>query len=349
MLKFDDLIGKFRQGRMSRRHFVTGAAMFGLSAAVAGNVADVVNPRVARAADEKFNPKKLYKIAFVPTALAHSVPAAWSKGMEREAKDLEGFQYTVEDGQWKAEVQIEKMENLINQKVDCIILQAQDAAALSPSVMEAEDAGIPVVSLNLDTVAKHAGIVTMVTRESGKLIADGMAKQLGGKGKIVILQSPPGASIGVDREAGFREVLKAQYPGMEIIAAQNAQWQQDPAMSIMQGLLQANKDINGVYGINDSMAMGAALAAEAAGRLKDIVIWGNDGEKAALTNIEKGKLAGTIYTNCFAQGAAAFHLAEFLCTTGVNPKDLPYEGVIKIAPLVVTKDNVATIAEPDRW
>lgn len=349
MIKFDEFMKRFKEGRMSRRNFITGATLFGVSAAMAGNLADSLNPRAAYAEENKFRAKEVYKIAFVATAIAHSVPAAWHKGMEREAAYHDNIDYMMEDGQWKAEIQIEKMENLINQQVDAIILQAVDAAALSPSVVEAEEAGIPVVNLNLDTVAKHAGIVTMVTIESGKLIADGMAKQLGGKGKIVILQSPPGASIGVDRETGFRQVLKEKYPEMEIIAAQNAEWQKEKGMAVMQGFLQAYDKIDGVYGINDSMAEGAALAAEAAGRLNEMVIWGNDGERDALTMIEQGKLAGTIYTNCFEQGAAALRLAEFLVTCGVNPLDLPYQGVVKIAPKVVTKDNVAEIPEADRW
>ena len=301
------------------------------------------------AQDDKFRKKAKYSIVFVATAIAHSVPAAWHKGMEREAAYHDNIDYAMEDGQWKAEIQIEKMENLINQQVDAIVLQAVDAAALAPSVSEAEEAGIPVINLNLDTVAKHAGIVTMVTRESGRLIADGMAKQMGSKGKVVIIQSPPGASIGVDREAGFRETIKEKYPDIEIVAAQNGEWQKEKGMAVMQGFLQAYPDITGVYGINDSMAEGAALAAEAAGRLKDIVIWGNDGEKDALTMIEKGQLAGTIYTNCFEQGAAALRLAEFLVTAGVKPTELPFQGMVKIAPKVVTKENVSEILEADRW
>lgn len=350
MLKLEELLGNYKQGRLTRRNFLTGAALLGVSTSIAGTLADVVAPTAAFAADEpKFRPKDKYKIVFVATALAHSVPAAWSKGMEREAAYHDNLTYAVEDGQWKAETQIGIMENLINQQVDAIVLQAVDAAALTPSVTEAEAAGIPVINLNLDTVAKHAGIVTMVTRESGRLIADAMVKQMGGKGKVVIIQSPPGASIGVDREAGFREQLKAKYPDVEILAAQNGEWQKEKGMAVMQGYLQAYKDINGVYGINDSMAEGAALAAEAAGRLKDMVIWGNDGEKDALTMIEQGKLAGTIYTNCFEQGAAALRLAEFLVTCGVKPTALPFQGVVKIAPKVVTKDTVAEVLPADRW
>lgn len=121
-------------------------------------------------------PQKTYKVAFITTTLAHSVPAAWHQGILREVKDKPYIKYEVADGQWRADVQVAKMEDYINRKFDAIILQAQDAAALSASVKEAEDAGIFVVCLNLDVVQQHAGLVTMVTSEGGRIAAREMAK-----------------------------------------------------------------------------------------------------------------------------------------------------------------------------
>ncbi|NPV81929.1 MAG: sugar ABC transporter substrate-binding protein [Firmicutes bacterium] len=173
-------------------------------------------------------------------------------------------------------------------------------------------------------------------------------KELGGKGNVVIIQGPPGASIAIDRERGFREEI-AKYPNIKIIAAQPADWQKEKAFAVMQSLLQRYKEIDGVFGINDSMAEGAALAAEQAGRLKGMSIWGLDGEKDALTMIEEGKLTGTVYTNCYEQGATAMRLVEYLLTSGLKPKDIKKTGVIQIAPVVVTKSTVANIKPEDRW
>jgi ribose transport system substrate-binding protein len=289
-----------------------------------------------------------FKVGFITTALAHSVPAAWHEGILAEIKDKPYIDYEVADGQWKADVQIAKMEDYINREFDAIIIQAQDAAALTSSVKEAEEYGTYVIVLNLDVTIPHSGLVTMVTVEGGRMVAKEMAKDLNEEGNIVIIQGPPGASIAVDRERGFREELK-NYPNMKIIAAQPAEWQKEKAFAVMQSLLQRYDNIDGVYGINDSMAEGAALAAEKAGRLEGMSIWGLDGEKDALTMIEEGKLTGTIYTNCYEQGASALRLAEYLMTSGISTKDIKNTGVIQIAPVVVRKENVGDIKPEDRW
>jgi len=295
-----------------------------------------------------FAQEKPFKVAFITTTMAHSVPAAWHEGILKETKNKSYITYEVADGEWRADVQIAKMEDYINRGFDTIILQAQDAAALASSVKEAESAGIHVITLNLDVTIPHAGLVTMVTTEGGRMVAKEMAKDINEEGNVVIIQGPPGASIAVDRERGFREELK-NYPNIEIIAAQPAAWQKEKAFAVMQSLLQRYDKIDGVYGINDSMAEGAALAAEKAGRADEISFWGLDGEKDALTMIEQGKLTGTIYTNCFEQGATALRLAEYLMTSGISTKNVDKTGVIQIAPMVVRKENVAEIKPEDRW
>lgn len=293
-------------------------------------------------------PEENYKIGFITWTIGHSVPAAWNTGIGNELKDFTNVQYQVFDGEMKTETQVAQMQGLINQKYDAIIIQAADAAALSSAVQDAEAAGIPVIVLNLDVTVKHAGLVTMVHYEAGQIIAKEIAKQLDEKGNVVIIQGPPGASAAIDRERGFREEME-NYPGIEIIAAQPADWLKEKAISVMNSFLQAYPEINAVFGVNDSMAEGAALAAESAGRLNEMVIWGDDGEKDALTMIEQGKLTGTIYTNCFEQGATAARLAMYLITSGIKPESIPNTGVIKMAPIVVTKDNVDTISPDIRW
>ncbi|PID55825.1 sugar ABC transporter substrate-binding protein [candidate division KSB3 bacterium] len=295
-----------------------------------------------------FAEEKTYKVAFITTTMAHSVPAAWHEGIKRAAEANPSIEYEVADGEWRADVQIAKIEDYINRGFDALILQAQDAAALAASVREAEEAGIFVVTLNLDVTVPHAALVTMVTDRGGRLVAQEMAKDLGEKGNVVILQSPPGASIGIDRERGFREEI-GKYPEIKIIAAQNAEWRKDKAFAIMQSLLQSNSQIDGVYGVNDSMAEGAALAAEQAGKLEGMSVWGLDGEKDALSMIEEGKLTGTIYTNCFMQGELALKVVEELLTSGKSPQESTETQVVEVDPMVVRKENVGEIKPEDRW
>ncbi|MFQ9702584.1 MAG: sugar ABC transporter substrate-binding protein [Enterocloster clostridioformis] len=98
---------------------------------------------------------------------------------------------------------------------------------------------------------------------------------------------------------------------MEIIDVQTGEWLTEKANVVMNDFLTKYDKIDAVFCHNDAMAEGASQAAEAAGRLGEMVIWGADGESKAL-NISKRKMAGTIYTNCYDQGATAARLCNVL-------------------------------------
>ena len=293
--------------------------------------------------------KDTYKVGFVSWNIGHTVPAAWDEGIQRQFASFPNIEYTAFDGEASTEKQVSIMNDLINQDYDIIMLQASDSAGLTSSVQEAEAAGIPVICINLDVNAPHAGLVEMATYESGALVAEKMGEQLGGKGNVVIIQGVIGASTQVLREQGFRETLEKEYPDIEILDAQPADWEKEEAVSVMNNFLQTYDQIDGVCAMNDTMAEGAAIAAEAAGKLEGMYIWGNDGESDALTMIESVQMAGTIYTNCFEQGAAAAQLAMFFINSGLDPKYITRTGIVDMAPTVVTADNVATILPEDRW
>jgi ABC-type sugar transport system substrate-binding protein len=91
----------------------------------------------------------------------------------------------------------------------------------------------------------------------------------------------------IDRANGFIDGFKSVYPDAEIVAEQNAEVSMEKGMSIMENIIQANPDVNVVFGINDPCALGAASAVEAAG-LNDVIVSGFDGAQDAKTAIKKG-------------------------------------------------------------
>lgn len=298
-------------------------------------------------AQAKKNPyKDPVKIAYLPDNIGDTVGAAWGVGIKREFAYFPNITYQVFDGKLSAETQNQIMTELINQKYDCIILQAHDAAALAASAREAEKQGIPVIDLNLDAQTPHTCLVAMVDYEAGSLVAQEIAKGVGDNGNVVIIEAPPGASRGINVEAGFRDTLKA-HPGVKILAAQDGEWLTEKGNTVMRDFLTKYPKINAVFAINDAMAEGASQAAAAAGR--KMIIWGADGEKKALQYIEQGKLTGTIYTNCYDEGATAARMALYAIGAEINGSKFTKTPIIKMAPIVVTKDTVASIAEKDRW
>ncbi len=260
--------------------FLAALMVTGLALSGCGNVqidgADSKNTTSSTSSSEgtqeaavKSNVKDPYaddvKIAFVPNVIVDSVAAAWGDGMEKELSIFENVTFQRFDGKASAETQVQIMSDLVNQHYDAIILQATDAAALAASVEQAEAAGIPVITLNMDASTPHAALVAMVDYEAGALVAKNIASSIGETGKVVIIQATPGASRGEILEAGFRDEM-AKHPDVEIIDAQTGEWLTEKANVVMNDFLTKYDKIDAVFCHNDAMAEGASQAAEAAGR-----------------------------------------------------------------------------------
>jgi len=291
-----------------------------------------------------------YKVAYIPQSIGQPNTNAWLEGMMRVFRQYPNVKVQSFDAQLKAELQVSFMDDVINQKYDFIVLQAMDAAALSASVKAAEAKGIPVITVNLATIQKHTASVQMADISAGYAVGKEMGKQLGGKGNVVIIQSPPGAILGVNREKGFRQALAELYPAIKIVGAQSAEgWKKEIAITIMNSFLQANKQLDGVFAVNDNMAEGAMIAAESAGRLSQIKIWGANGQKSTLALIEQGKLAGTAYNNSFEQGSMIANMAMEIMTKKLGPSKDKETKIIQIPPFAATFETVKQIKAEDRW
>ena len=106
--------------------------------------------------------------------------------------------------------------------------------------------------------------------------------------------------------------------------------------------------IDAVFAHNDQMAEGAGMACQAAG-VEGIQIWGANGETKAMEYIEQGIITGTVYTNCYDQGATALRLLMMYIGSDIDISDWEATPVIKMPPITVTKDNVDTITDDMRW
>ncbi|MCL4296366.1 MAG: sugar ABC transporter substrate-binding protein [Anaerolineae bacterium] len=335
---------------LTRRGFLTGAAG-GVSALALGRMLGTgLVPDIAAAAAPRpqATPKDSYKMVFIQIQ-PHTVSTAWGQGI-KEVTDVQGnVTFEVLDGQNKADTQISLMDTAITEAVDVIFLQPIDSVGLAPSIIKAKEAGIPIITLNIDATEPHAAHVEMNHYYGAIEIAKKMGEMMGGKGEVAILNAPPGIVIRDLRTNGFVDGMKANYPDIQIVADQVADWSRKKAQEVLTAILAAKPNITGVYGVNDSMALGAVDVAKSKGTLSKMVIFGNDGEKDALESIEKGELSGTQYTDVWQQGRFAAALAIGMATGGVPAEAFGAQGHLLMPYLIATKDTVATILPHQRW
>lgn len=202
--------------------------------------------------------------------------------------------------------------------------------------------------MNLDAYTTHSALVMAVDYDAGRMAADEMAKQMGEKGNVVIIEGVAGLTRTDNLEKGFKDTI-ANYPEIKVLDAQAANFEKETATTVMNSFLQNYDQIDGVFAINDAMAEGAALAVESAGKTGSMYIWGADGEKDALKMIENGQMAGTIYTNSWDEGSTAAKIALMLINSEYSYTSLSETPQVVMECKVVTPDTVGDIPESDRW
>lgn len=255
------------------------------------------------------------------------------EGAQAEAKAA-GVELTVTDAQNDASQQANQLQNFTSQNVKSVIVNPVDSDAAGPAVKAANNADIPVVAA--DRGVNKAEIATTVASDNvtgGKLAAKELATQLGGKGKVVVLQGQAGTSAARERDKGFAEGIK-EFPGIKVVAKQPADFDRAKGLDVMTNLMQSNSGVTGVYAQNDEMALGAAKALGGKAG-KSVRIVGFDGTPDGLSAVKSGKLAATIAQQPKELGKLAVQNAVKLA------KGKKVNSEVKVPVKVVTKKNAA--------
>lgn len=189
--------------------------------------------------------------------------------------------------------QASQVEQLINQKVQGIIIVPVQADSLSPQVKAAKAAKIPVFAVNT-TLKDSSGLTSSVLPDdvaAGAQEMQQMATKLNGKGNIVILQGPLGSSPELDRTKGIMQVL-AKYPNIKVLAKDTANWKRDEAVNKVKNWLSSfGGTLNGIVAENDDMGLGAVQATKEANKKLPIV--GIDGIQDGLAAVSSGEFIGS--------------------------------------------------------
>jgi ribose transport system substrate-binding protein len=235
------------------------------------------------------------------------------------------------DAKNDADTQVSQVQDFITQGVDAIIYIPAGSTAATVPVRAAQAADIPIVAL--DRNPEGAPADTFIATDSiaaSEALGDWVIKQTGGKGDLGIVQGQIGTTPEEERQKGFTAALKDS--SIKTVATQASKnWLQDESYDITTDMLQAHPDITVIFGHSDGLALGAAQAAETAG--KDVLVVGFDGQKSALQAIADGKLGATITQRTVKMGHMSVDSAIKLADGGSEPKKQLLDGVL------TTKDN----------
>ncbi len=196
-----------------------------------------------------------------------------------------GIILRIQSAEMDLATQTAQVEDFIAQKVDAIVLCPVDSKSIVGAIRKANRAKIPVFTA--DIAAQGGDVVSHIASDNvagGRLAGEYMVKLLGGKGTVAIVNHPVVASV-QDRVKGFKEAIAKSE--IKIVADQAGDGVRDKSMSVAENLLQKYPNLNGIFAINDSTALGVLAAVRQAKR-NEVVIVGYDGDPEARKEILAG-------------------------------------------------------------
>ena len=258
-------------------------------------------------------------MAFIVKDMTNPYYWRMGEGAKRAAEEL-GIDLSYVSAEFNGDIegQIAVFESEMVKGHDAIVLVPMNGTALIPKVMEANSAGIPVITADTrvdDGPAKVETFVGLDEQTSFAGMAQWVVDQLGGEGKVAILEGFRGSSTAELRLKGMMQVFDAN-AGIEVVASIAADWDTEKGLKASEDILQAHPDVDAIIGSNDLMALGAVQAVKGAGKLDDVIIVGDDAIPSALAALRSGELNATIDGNTDLVGYEAIMAAHRHVTAG---------------------------------
>lgn len=199
---------------------------------------------------------------------------------------------------------------------DVMIMFPADSIKFVPAVQTAVAADIPVIMLAANIIHPERIYETFVAADNrlvGRTIGEELAKRMGYKGNVVLVEGVPGAQNSVDRMGGAADAL-AQYKDIKVVASvpglgrKGVPYRQ-AGRDVMTEILKSHSDIQGIFTMVDELALGCIEVLEAEGKFNNVIVAGCDGTASAIESIKAGKLNFTCNIDPYNQGYQAMHAA----------------------------------------
>ena len=283
----------------------------------------------------KSSADKKHKIAIVVSTLNNPWFVFLANTAAEKAKAL-GYDAKIFDSQNNTALESDHFENIIVAGFEAILFNSTDADGSVANVLKAKAAGVPVFCMDREINSNTAATSQILSDSySGSVaIAKYFTQQLNKKGNYVEILGIVGDNNTWARSKGFHSVVD-NYKDFKMVAQQSADFDRNKAMEVMESILQAHPDIDGVFCGNDAMAMGAYQALVSAGKADKVKVFGFDGAEDVIISISENKVAATgmQFPKIMAETAAEF-ADEYIKGRRDFPKKIP------VAVELVTFKNI---------
>lgn len=246
----------------------------------------------------------MYRIAVIPKATTHVFWQSVRAGAQKAGAEA-GVRifWNGPERESDREKQIQIVEDFIVQKVSGIVLAPNDSKALVPLVEKVFARNIPcaIIDSDIDT-EKYVCFAATDNYKGGVIAARRMGEILKGKGKIIVVRYMPGSASTTNRENGFIDAIKKEFPEIKIVDTQYGKDTRETALQATEDMLTRNADLDGLYACNASTSAGALRALESQGRARKIKMIGFDADEMLIDGLKAGVIDSLVVQNPYKMG-----------------------------------------------
>jgi ribose transport system substrate-binding protein len=247
---------------------------------------------------------KNYNLSLIVGTKSDDFYVTMECGAEAEAKAL-GVTLTVNGpADFSASEQAPILNAVAVSKPDALIVAPTDTKALNPELSRISAAGVKIVFVDTTTTDPSIAVshITSDNTGGGKLAADSLAAQIGGKGTVAIIDVNPGISTTDARIAGFTAEMKAKYPNVTVLGTQYDNDSTATATSQVEGDISAHPNLAGVFATNVLSAQGAATGVQHAGASGKVKVATFDAEPQQITALKANQIQLAVAQSPYLEG-----------------------------------------------
>ena len=240
--------------------------------------------------------------------------------------------------------QISAMKSAIATEPDGIVIYPP-GPELKPVINQAEEAGIPVVTVTGDVPdSKRTAFVGIDQHQVGEVGGEYLAEELDGEGKVAILTIT--APMFQRREDGYRDTFE-KYPGIEIVTEGDTQADFPTGISVAKSILQSNPDLDAFVCVDSVGARSAVTAIREAGRTGDVKVIGMDRNNDTIRNVGKGLVEASVAQKGHL---STFYAMMILYNLNHNPMPITQDNrAAGVTPAPVWVNTGVSLVTQENW
>ncbi len=277
--------------------------------------------------------KRAKRIAVVPKANSHvfwvSVHAGAAAAGQKFGVEVL-WNGPAQETEYDRQMQI--VDSMIAQRVDGLAVAATERKVLNRSLDRAAQLGIPVTVFDSGVDSNnYLSFIATNNYQAGQMGARELARLVRGQGKVAMVMNIPGSLSTVDRERGFDDVMKSEFPKIEVVARQFSMSDRSKGMAAAENILTAHADLGGIFASSEPSSTGAALALKSRSLSGKVKCVGFDASDNLIDDLNDASIQALVVQDPFKMGFEAVKtLVDKL--NGITPPkqiDLPARVVTK--------------------